>query len=289
MDGNETNLENREKIACGENGQSTAKTRNRTRIIFEAIIIIVLIPLTLLISWRVSDRQYYLFSVVVMILMMLPLLIRFERRRPSARELVTLAVMTALAAASRAAFVMIPHFTPMTGIIMITGIALGAEAGFITGCMGAFVSNFVFGQGPWTPWQMFAYGLAGLLAGWLGRKGIMTPDKRLRTAIIGGLSVLCFIGPLLDTATLFLISMQVNTSSIGAVYLAGIPVNAIHGLATFLTLLLLCRPITEKLDRIRVKYGMMAFDETEVSRDAAAFSESVGTGEIKISEDDSAQ
>ena len=230
---------------------------NKTKTILEILIIVILIPAALLLSWKIGDRQFYLFSVIVMILMMLPFFIHFERRKPSARELVTLAVMSALAAASRAAFVMVPHFTPMTGIIMITGLALGAEAGFLTGSLGAFVSNFVFGQGPWTPWQMFAYGLAGLFFGLLGRKGLLSSEKRLPTAIAGGLMVFIIIGPLLDTATLFLVSMQVNASSVGAVYLAGVPVNAIHAAATFLTLLVLCKPITEKLERIKVKYGMM--------------------------------
>ena len=233
------------------------KKPNKTKTILEILIIVILIPAALLLSWKIGDRQFYLFSVIVMILMMLPFFIHFERRKPSARELVTLAVMSALAAASRAAFVMVPHFTPMTGIIMITGLALGAEAGFLTGSLGAFVSNFVFGQGPWTPWQMFAYGLAGLFFGLLGRKGLLSSEKRLPTAIAGGLMVFIIIGPLLDTATLFLVSMQVNASSVGAVYLAGVPVNAIHAAATFLTLLVLCKPITEKLERIKVKYGMM--------------------------------
>ena len=239
-----------------ENNKGRNKTSKKT-ILFQALVIVILIPAALLLSWKFGDRQYYLFSVIVMILIMLPFFIRFERRKPTSRELVTLAVMSALAAASRAAFVMVPHFTPMTGIIMITGLALGAEAGFITGSLGAFVSNFVFGQGPWTPWQMFAYGLAGFIFGILGRKGLINSEKRLPAAIIGGLMVLCIIGPLLDTATLFLISAGVQHTSVGAVYLAGVPVNAIHGLSTFITIFVLGKPICEKLERIRIKYGMM--------------------------------
>ena len=155
---------------------------NRTKRIIEILIIVVLIPAVLLLSWRIGDRQYYLFSVIVMILVMIPFFLHFERRRPSARELVTIAVMAAIATAARAAFVMVPHFTPMSGIIMIAGIALGPEAGFVVGALTAFASNFVFGQGPWTPWQMFAYGLAGLLAALLRdhhgqrRKPARTPD-----------------------------------------------------------------------------------------------------------------
>lgn len=221
-------------------------------------IIVVVFPLLLLLSWKVGDRQYYLFSAIVMAAAVVPFFLRFENRRPSARELVTLAVMIAIAVASRAAFVMLPNVKPMIGIIMITGIALGAEAGFLTGAMGAFVSNFIFGQGPWTPWQMFAYGLAGFIAGLLAGKGLISPQKRVSAAIVGGLAVFCIIGPLLDTCTVFLMgSMYAPGTSVLAVYAAGVPVNAIHALATAITLLLLCKPISEKLERLKIKYGLM--------------------------------
>ena len=147
----------------------TNKRTSKTTII-EILIIVVLIPAVLLISWKIGDRQYYLFSLIVMILIMIPFFLHFESRKPTARELVTIAVMAAIATAARAAFVMVPHFTPMSGVIMIAGIALGPEAGFVIGALTAFASNFVFGQGPWTPWQMFAYGLAGLLAALLAKK-----------------------------------------------------------------------------------------------------------------------
>ena len=140
---------------------------------------------------------------------------------------------------------------------MICGMALGPQAGFMTGSISAFVSNFIFGQGAWTPWQMFAFGLAGLLAGYLCRAGVMTSGRRLVTALIGGGMILVLIGPILDTCTLFTMSSVINTESVGAVYLSGLPFNAMHGAAVFLTLLILAHPMIEKLDRIKVKYGLM--------------------------------
>lgn len=53
--------------------------------------------------------------------------------------------------------------------MILAGVGLGAEAGFLTGAMAGFVSNFFFGQGPWTPWQMFSFGIIGFLAGLLFR------------------------------------------------------------------------------------------------------------------------
>ena len=138
--------------------------------IFSVLVIFLLIPLTLLLGTKLKGRAYYLISTLVVMEIMLPFFFRFESRRPQARELVILAVMAALAAVSRVAFAFSPYLKTITGIIMITGIAFGAEAGFLTGAVAAFASNFFFGQGPWTPWQMFAYGFGGFFAGLIFHK-----------------------------------------------------------------------------------------------------------------------
>ncbi len=225
-----------------------------------AAVVLVLIVITVLLSGYMGDRNYYIAGVIIIILTLIPFFVRFEGRKPQPREMVTIAVMTAIAVVSRIAFIMVPAFKPMLGIVMITGVALGPMAGFMTGCFGAFVSNFVFGQGPWTPWQMLAFGLAGFIAALLARGGVMKFDtwkRSLMSAIIGGVMILIIIGPLLDTCTFFIASSGMSGTSATAVYLAGVPVNAIHGLCVALTLLLAGKPIKDKLDRIRVKYGIM--------------------------------
>ena len=168
-----------------------------------------------------------------------------------------LAVLSALAVASRAAFAAIPHFKPMSAIIMITGIAFGPEAGFLTGAVSGFVSNFLFGQGPWTPWQMFAYGVGGFLAGLLSRLSVLKRN-RIALTLFGFFTVLVIVGPLLDTCALLTMTGEITVSSAKAVYLSGIPVNLIHGAAAGLTMLLFANPLLDKLDRLRVKYGMLA-------------------------------
>ena len=220
-------------------------------------LVIIGIPAVLLLSWQMGDRKYYLASMLVLLCAVAAFWLSFERRRPKTREMVLIAVMCAIAVASRAAFIMFPQFKPIVGIVMICGMALGPQAGFMTGSISAFVSNFIFGQGAWTPWQMFAFGLAGLLAGYLCRAGVMTSGKRLVTALIGGGMILVLIGPILDTCTLFIMSSVINTEAVGTVYLSGLPFNAVHGAAVFLTLLILAHPMIEKLDRIKVKYGLM--------------------------------
>ncbi len=224
-------------------------------------IIVVLVPATIFIAWELGDRKYYITSVLIIFYAMIPFFVSFESRKPQARELVTIAVLCAIAVASRAAFIMLPAFKPIIGIIVIAGMAFGARAGFLVGAVSAFVSNFIFGQGPWTPWQMLAFGVAGFLAGLLHERGILKSDKKIQVTIFGGLLVMLIVGPLLDTSTLFMMASMVDTSSALTVYMAGVPVNAVHAAAVMLTLFLLTKPMMDKLDRIKVKYGMMDAEE----------------------------
>ncbi len=221
------------------------------------IVLAVLIPLTVGISWYMGDRKYYIASVLIMIYSMIPFFASFESRRPDARELVTLAVMCAIAVASRAAFVWAPNFKPIGGIVMITAMSFGPQAGFMTGSLSLIVSDMLFGQGPWTPWQMFSFGLLGFISGLLGRKGIIKAQKPFGAAVAGFIMMVLIVGPLLDTCTVFTMAQMLNAESILSIYIAGIPVNVSQGIAVFLCMLLLSRPMSEKLDRIKTKYGMM--------------------------------
>lgn len=216
----------------------------------------IVIPATLLISWKMGDRKYYLCSVLLIVYAMVPFFLQFEKKKPQPRELVTLAVMCAIVVASRVAFIAVPNFKPMIGILIITGIAFGPESGFLAGALSAFVSNFIFGQGPWTPWQMFAYGFAGFISGVLKKKGILKGEESVSMAIYGGLLVLICVGPLLDTCSVFTMNNVITKEGAAAVYLAGLPMNVMNAGATILTLLILGKPLTQILERIKLKYGL---------------------------------
>ena len=208
-------------------------------------------------SKELINSHYYIVSTLVILAATGIFFLQYEKQKPTVKDFVTLAVLSAVAVVSRAAFAMVPHFKPITGIIMICGIAFGSGAGFFVGVISAFVSNFIFGQGPWTPWQMFAYGMAGVCAGFLKKREIHTMPQVLLTAVYGFFVVLLIVGPILDTGSLFMMANVITKETAGAVYLSGLPVNAIHGAATFITLLLFCRPLLEKLNRMKQKYGIM--------------------------------
>ena len=219
------------------------------------LLLLVLIPGTLFLGTQLSGRWYYLTSTMMIVEVMIPFFLAFETRRPQARELVTLAVMCALAVASRVVM-LIPNFKPMTAIIMITGIALGAQSGFVCGAVGAFASNFFFSQGPWTPWQMMAYGFAGFLAGGLFHKRFPLRNPAA-LAVWGFFTIVLVIGPLLDCCTVFTVSSRITWKYALAVFTAGFAYNVQHGLACAVTLLLFSRPLLSKLERLKTKYGMM--------------------------------
>ena len=228
------------------------------RVALVAATLIVLAAVGALTVLRVSP---YVAAALVITLGVAPFFVAFERERPSSREVVLIAVLTALAVASRAVFAFVPHFKPMAGVVIIAGIALGARSGFLVGALAALASGFIFGQGPWTPFQMLAFGAAGALFGLLAQCGIvprshMRPVQRVTVAVGGFVFVLAVLGPILDTSTLLLLMSSLNPASIAAIYLAGVPVNAIHGAATALTLLLAANPLLNQLARMRRKYGI---------------------------------
>lgn len=228
----------------------------RKSTLLSILAIFLLIPLTLFLGTQVKGRWYYLISTMIIIELMLPFFFRFEARRPQARELVILTVMAALAAVSRVVFAFSPYLKTITGIIMITGIAFGPEAGFLTGAVAAFASNFFFGQGPWTPWQMFAYGFGGFFAGLIfhNRKSWAKPWI---LAPFGFFAILFVVGPMLDSCTVFTMLSKFTVKNVLAVYAAGVGYNVTHGIGAALTLFFVSRPLLQKLDRLQTKYGIL--------------------------------
>ena len=225
------------------------------RVIISLSIIFIVIPLVMYAGITMfGDRKYYFISIMIMILACVPFVLSFERRKPQPREILTIAVMSAISVAGRCLFVVTPGFKPVAAITAITGFSLGAEAGFLTGATSALVSNMFFGQGPWTPFQMFTWGMIGFIAGLLGKTGIM--HKKIPLILFG-----IFAG------VFFSFGMDIW----GAVSMYGIfsweayllalstavPFTIIYAISNIIFLLLLTKPISEKLERVKHKYGIL--------------------------------
>lgn len=226
----------------------------RSHIVMLAVFFL-LIPATLYFGMRLPGRSYYLTGTVIIAELMLPFFLAFEGRKPQARELVLLAVLCALAVAGRVV-IPVPNFKAAFAVIMLAGIAFGPESGFIVGAVTAFSSDFFYGQGPFTPWQMMAYGAGGMLAGFIFAKGRL-PRKPWVMAVFGFAAVVLWVGPLLDSSHVFLMLSEMNGEAIAATFLSGFYVNLIQAVSTALVLLFAGRPLLEKLSRVQVKYGML--------------------------------
>lgn len=238
-------------------GEATTRSRKLSRrTLVYLIVLAVLIPLTVWLGIRVlGDRKYMFISILILIYSMCPFFITFEGRKPSAREIMLIAVWAALTAAARAVFYMVPNFKPVSAMVIIGGVTMGAESGFLIGCISLLVSNFIYGQGPWTPWQMVVYGLMGFLAGLLFQKGIIK-RSRLSLCLYGFLAVIFIYGGIMDPASIIMYSSQITWQGILAAYITGAPVNLVQAIATVLFLWLGAKPLIEKVERVQVKWGL---------------------------------
>ncbi len=239
------------------------KRRLSGRTAVAAALILLAIPLTIFFGmYYLDDRKYYFISLLVILETMIPFALVFEGRKPLARELVIVAVLCAIAVAGRAAFFMLPQFKPVMAVAIIAGVAFGGETGFLVGAITMLVSNMLFSQGPWTPWQMFAMGIIGFLAGILFRKGLLRRN-RLPLCIFGALSAIIIYGGLMNPATVLMYQDQPTWPMFLAAYIQGFPFDLVQAAATAFFLWVISRPMLEKLDRIKVKYGLV-----EAGRDA---------------------
>lgn len=237
--------------------QLEQKGKVSSRTWFALGLMLILVPLLLFFSVKIwSGRKYLLCSLIVVIAAMLPFFMMFEGRRPKAREIMVIAVLCALGVAGRAAFFMVPGFKPVAALVILSGVSFGGEAGFLVGSLTMLVSNMFMGQGPWTPWQMFAFGMIGFLAGILYQKGILKARKT-ELCIYGFLSVFLIYGGIMNPASILMSYGYITKNTLLAYYISGAPVDLVHAISTVIFLWLLSRPLLEKLERIKVKYGLI--------------------------------
>ena len=238
-------------------GTPKEKRKLSKRTVASSAAVLICIPLTILAGIFFFDNEYYnIVAFLVLTECMLPFIFVFEGRKPKARELVTIAVICALGIAGRSVFFMLPQFKPVLALTIIAGVAFGGEAGFLVGAVTMLTSNMLFSQGPWTPWQMFAMGIIGFLAGILFRKGFLR-RSRVPLAVFGAFSAVVIYGGIMNPAAIFTVASQsITAETILAYYISGLPMDLVHGFSTALFIMLAGEPMLEKMDRIKVKYGI---------------------------------
>ena len=218
-------------------------------------VFLLLIPATLYLGAKLPGRSFYITGTLIIIELMLPFFLMFEGRKPQARELVLVAVLCAIAVAGRV-LIPFPNVKAVYAVIILAGIAFGPETGFMVGSITAFASNFFYSQGPYTPWQMMAYGAGGMLAGFLFRKGRLPRDPVVM-GVFGFCTVIFWIGPLLDCSHVFLMLTRITPAAVIATLFSGLYANIPLAVTTLMVLLLFGKPFLRILDRVKTKYGIL--------------------------------
>ncbi len=195
-----------------------------------------------------SGRIYYMVSVLMVFVLQILFFARYEKegrkRMPG-----IIASMVAINVVGRAAFFMFSDFKPVFAFTIISGIALGSIPGFMVGAFTMLVSNFLFGQGPWTPWQMLALGMVGFLSGALSEAGVI-PGRRLTLSLYGFAVTVAVYGGIMNPAAMMLSVAEPDIKLLAAYYLSGLPVDIVKGVAAFIFLWLTAGPFLKKFERL---------------------------------------
>lgn len=208
-----------------------------------------LIPLVVILGALVFDARAYLWvSLAVALLSLVLLIAGFEGREIGTRRTVLVSVMVALCIVGR----LIPIFKPVTAICVLCAIYQGPQAGFYTGAMAALLSNFLFGQGPWTPFQMLGWGLIGLFAGLLARP---LQKNRVLLLVYGALAGVIF-SALMDVWSVLWATGSLSPDGYLAALVAALPHTALYAASNLLFLCIFAKPIGDKMQRIKLKYGI---------------------------------
>lgn len=296
----------------------------RKRLELTAVLIFLIIPALIALTVFLGSKRLYMpLSLLILVMIMAPFFMIFERRRPRAREVVLIAMMSALTVASHTFFHIAFPVQIGTAMVIISGISLGPEAGFLIGAMSRFVCNFYMGQGAWTPWQMFCWGLLGFLAGLafnreiskqnsIGNfKKVMAPvlcvifselvayisflvwpgnDKTFfgwRVYLFGIIGLLLAVifqkgklktdnitmavftfvvtfviyGGIMNFAAMCLSmnepgSLGIGVKALKALYVSGVGYDFYHALTAAICVFVIGTPMVNKLERIKIKYGI---------------------------------
>lgn len=213
----------------------------------------IIVPAIVIVSYSLfKNERYDVASVIVALAATAAFVLSFEKNSSNGKLVAIIAVMTALSVAGRFIFAPIAFFKPVTAVVVITALYFGSEAGFITGAFSALLSNFYFGQGPWTPFQMMVWGLIGFLTGLLAKYIV----KNRITLSIWGVFSGVFYSMVMDVWTTLWSDGVFNLSRYIFFVSSSLPVMAVYAVSNVIFLLLLTKPIGKKLDRLKTKYGI---------------------------------
>lgn len=226
---------------------------SKKRITINILLILATVGVIIFGVLMFQDRRYNLISILIAFLACIPFYMAYEKKEGSIRRMVVLAVMVAISVVGRLIFAVLPGFKPVTAIVVIAAIYMGSESGFLIGSLSAIISNMFYGQGPWTPFQMLAWGSLGLIAGLPVMQKIL--KKRVILAVYGFLAGFGY-SAIMDIWTVLSFDGSFSLARYLTVLAMALPVSMEYAISNVVFLMLGIGPIGRKLKRINIKHGI---------------------------------
>ena len=221
--------------------------------------LLLAVPAVMAAALLAGVEQAALAMLVVVALVLALFFAGYEASRPGLRQIMPTLVLAALAAAGRILFGPIPDFKPVSAIAIIAGATLGRRNGFMVGALAALTSNFFFGQGMWTPWQMYAWGLVGYVGGALAYAGAFDRADgtvRMPALLTYGFASGLLYGVVINAYDIIGFVQPLTWAGAMARLATAVPFDITHGLATCVFLAALYKPWCRRINRVVVKYGL---------------------------------
>ncbi len=224
---------------------------SKSKVLFflKLFILFVLFPAAIFIGIFVFKEKGYPYVITAVTVFTLVIFFAsFEKKKITSRRLVLCSVMTCLAVVGR----FIPFLKPVAAVTTVSGMYLGSFSGFLVGALSALVSNFYFGQGPWTPHQMFAWGLIGFFSGVFSK---VIEKSRLALVLFAVISAIGY-SMLLDVWTVLWYNGTFSLSLYTAALVTSLPHTLLYTVSNVIFLVLLHPSLGARLKRIKIKYGV---------------------------------
>lgn len=224
------------------------------------VVLLAAVPLAMGLALVAGFAQTALLMLLVVTVVLALFFAGYEAGRPALRQIMPTLALSALAAAGRILFAAVPDFKPVSAIAIIAGATLGRRNGFMVGALAALASNFFFGQGMWSPWQMYAWGMVGYLGGVLASAGVFdnraTGKPRMVALVTCGLASGALYGVIINAYGVLGFVRPFTWPGALAYVAASLPFDVIHGVATAVFLAVLYGPWTRRINRVVRKYGL---------------------------------
>ncbi len=208
----------------------------------------------LVLSLLLRGQHYLMFSLMILLASLLMVYWRFEHTPLKTSTLMFMAILVALAVVGRLAFAAIPSVQAASFVIIMGAMILGPELGFVVGATTALVSNLFLGQGPWTPWQMFAWGLMGFTAALIAHTII---GKRLGLLIVFGALWGFLFGWIMDIWSIMTYVHPLTIKSVLGGFILSFKFDLFHSVSNAVLLALFSNPWQKLFRRLDDKYSFL--------------------------------